>query len=505
MPTVERPPHIILICSDQHRADSISAYGNPVCRTPNLDRIAAQGVLLERCFAQNPVCSPQRSSLLTGRLSRNHGVYVNGIPLTRGLPTLADILAARGYRTAAFGKLHLAPQNEGVPPAPHYGFEHLEYLEDSKVGPYTEWVLSQFPEFEGYIIGTMFNLPNREQYWKGRRDFRKEYLHARERHVRPLEISGTCNWGFGHYNPMPEQSHQNAWIADRVLARLEACDPSEPQFLWVGFVDPHNPFDPPGRFQRMYPPESVDERIHRDGEEDLWPPHTRAFRRYYEVFTEQDWRILRALYYGSVAFMDEQIGRIVAAIEERLDMRNTILVYAADHGEILGDHGICGKCAYHYDSCIRVPMICRWDGHWGAGLREREITESTDLVPTLLEAVGVEDGPVMDGMSLGPLLRGERLAAPRGHAYSESYSGGPEDPTPAPITWAKTIRTDRWRATFYPNADYGELFDLANDPEEVYNLWFKPEQRAVVDEHRRILLNRLVMMDYPIRRSRSAV
>ncbi len=498
-------PNIVFICPDQHRADSIAAYGNPVCQTPNLDQLAQQGVLFERCFAQNPVCMPQRSSIMTGRLSRNHGVLTNGIPLRRDMPTLADILKADGYRTAAFGKTHLTPQEDGVPEAPHYGFEHLDSVEDCRVGPYLEWVLSEFPEYEGYIIGTLFNLPTNEQHWKGRRDFRKEYLQARRKHVQPLEISDTCNWGYGHYSPLPEEAHHNRWIADRVLSYLEKGDSSKPLFMWIGFVDPHNPFDPPERFRRMYPPQEVDERIHRDGEEDLWPPHTRAFREYYRSFTESDWRTLRALYYGSVTFMDQEIGRIIAALEEKLDMENTILVFVADHGEILGDHGIRGKTAYHYDSCIRVPLICRWDGHWAAGARESEITESTDLGPTLLEEAGVHHNTLMEGRSFAPLLRGEEWEEARGHAYSESYAGGPEDPTPAPITWAKTIRTDRWRATFYPSADYGELFDLRNDPEEVHNLWFRPEHREVIEEHRRILLDRLVMMDYPIARPERAV
>ena len=501
----ERRPNIVIICSDQHRADSVAAYGNPICRTPSLDRLARQGVLFERCFVQNPVCSPQRASIMTGLLSRNHGTLVNGIALRRNLPTLADMLRAEGYRTAAIGKTHLTAQNEGVPEPPFYGFERLEYLEDSKVGPYADWVLGEFPEYEGYIVGTMFNLPTRDEYWRGRRDFRREYLQAREAHVKPLQISPTCNWGFGHYNPMPEQAHQNRWIADRTLAYIGRCDPRDAHFLWVGFVDPHNPFDPPARFREMYPPDRVDGRIHRDGEEQLWPPHTKAFRKYYETFTESDWRILRALYYGSVTFMDQEIGRILAALDEKLDMENTIVVYTSDHGEILGDHGICGKTAYHYDSCIRAPLICRWDGHWEAGRREGEIVESTDLAATLLAAACVRGDAVMDGCSFEPLLRGQALPAPRGHAYSESYSGGPEDPTPAPITWAKTIRTDRWRATFYPNADYGELFDLKADPAEVHNLWFELACRDVVEEHRCILVNRLMMMDYPIRRGRHAV
>ncbi len=500
-----KPPNLILICSDQHRADSIGAYGNGVCQTPNLDKLAGQGVLFERCYVQNPVCSPQRASIMTGCLGRRHGVLNNGIPLTRELPTIADVLQSGGYRTAAFGKLHLRPQNEGVGSAPFYGFEHLAPVEDHKVGPYLDWVLAEYPQYEGYILGTLFNLPTDEAYWRGKRDLRQEYLEARKKHVTPLEISATCNWGFGHYNPMPAEAHQNRWISNQVRSYLDACDGDEPLFLWIGFVDPHNPFDPPEPFRGMYPPDKVDPRIFREGEQDQWTPPHRALYEYFKVFTEDDWRALRALYYGSVSFMDQEIGRIVAALEDKLDMSNTAIVYTADHGEILGDHGICGKSAYHYDSCIRVPLICRWDACWLPGARPREIIESTDLAATLLETMGIEARPVMDGKSFAPLLHGAHLADPRGHAFAESYAGGPEDPTPAPHTWARTIRTHRWRATFYPGAEHGELFDLENDPEEMTNLWASPEHRGVIEEHRRILLDRLILMDYPLRKRTHSV
>lgn len=498
-PGLQKLPNIVIICSDQHRAAAMGAYGNDVCRTRFLDRLAEQGSRFDRCYAQNPVCMPQRASLLTGCTSRNHGVRVNGIPLPRAVPTLADLLQAQGYRTAAVGKLHLSNQCDGVPEAPYYGFQRLESLEDSKVGPYLDWALHEFPEYEGYLVGTLFNLPTVEHYWRERRDFRRECLPARDRYVKPLEISDRCNWGFGHYSPLPPEAHQNSWIADRAIACMEAASASQPLFLWAGFVDPHNPFDPPTAYRQLYPPECVDPRIYHPGEEAGWTMHHRALQAYFANFHESDWQILRALYYASVTFMDEQIGRILAAAESRLDMENTIVVYLSDHGEILGDHGICGKCAYHFDSCIRVPLLARWDGHWEPGNAVSEIIESTDLTPTLLHAAGIEANVVMDGKSFLPLLHGEQEYHHRGHAYIESFSGGPEDPTPAPLTWARTIRSDRWRATFYPGNSRGELYDLRDDPHEVMNLWDNPMCHEVIEEHRRILLDRLILQDYPVR------
>jgi len=505
MPSSQSQPNIVVICSDQHRAAAIGAYGNTNCLTPTLDRLADAGTRFDRCFAQNPVCMPQRASIMTGCVSRNHGVRQNGIPLTRAVPTLADILQEHNYRTAAFGKLHLTNQGDGVPSAPYYGFQHVESVEDSSVGPYLDWALANFPEHEGYLLGTLFNIPANDTYWSGRRDLRKEYLQARECYVKPLEISETCNWGFGHYSPLPAAAHKNTWLADRTLSYLDNCDDDQPQFLWIGFVDPHNPFDPPAEFRDMYSPDAVDPMIYRQGEETGWSPHHRALHAYFAEFSDTDWRTLKTLYYASITFMDGQIGRIIDGLERKLDMENTIVVYLSDHGEILGDHGICGKCAYHYDSCIRVPMICRWDGHWRAGRAEAAIIESTDLTPTLLQAAGIAEHPIMDGQSFAPLLTGEALPHPRGHAYAESYTGGPEDPTPQPWTWARTIRSERWRATFYPQSDFGELYDLEHDPDELCNLWYEPQHRGIIEEHRRILLDRLILMDYPVRGRQGAV
>ncbi|MBI4025449.1 MAG: sulfatase-like hydrolase/transferase [Verrucomicrobia bacterium] len=494
------PPNIILICSDQHRADRIGAYGSRVCQTPNLDRLASEGVPFTRCYSQNPVCSASRSTIMTGWLSRNHRVLTNGPSLSRSIPTVADSLHGAGYRTAAFGKMHLTPHSAGAPQAPHYGFEHLECAEDSRIGPYLDWAIRTFPDYEGYLIGTLFNLPKEEAYWKGRRDFRKEYLQAREKFVKPLEISHTCNWGFGHYSPLPEAAHPNTWITNRAIAHLEAHDSKTPLLMWVSYVDPHNPFDPPKRFREMYRPEDVEACIGVDADESLLPPHTRAVRKYFKDFTEQDHRILRALYYGSITFMDEQIGRFLKALEQKLDMHNTLIVYLSDHGELLGDYGIYGKTAYHYDPCIRVPMIFRWSARWTAGRRESAIMELTDLAPTLLDAAGMKANTPMDGVSFAELLDGRANAPPRDHAFIESYAGAPEDPTPAPLTWAKTIRSSRWRATFYPGASHGELFDMESDPHELHNLWLDPKCREVIEEHRKLLLDRLMLADYPVRR-----
>jgi len=493
-------PNIILICSDQHRAANIGAYGSEVCRTPNLDRLAAQGTVFTRCYSQNPVCSPSRATILTGLLSRNHGVWANGPALSRSIPTIADTLKGNGYRTAAFGKMHLTPHSAGVPEAPYYGFDHLDGTEDNRIGPYLEWAFKNFPEFEGYLIGTLFNLPKNEQYWKGRRDFRKEYLQAREKYVKPLEISETCNWGFGHYSPLPEEAHSNVWITDRAIEYVERHDSTSPVLMWVSYVDPHNPFDPPKRFREMVRPEDVEACVGHKTDESLLSPHHRAARNYYMSFSERDHRILRALYYGSVTFMDEQIGRFLRTIERKLDMSNTIVLYLSDHGELLGDYGLYGKTAYHYDSCIRVPLIARWDGRWPVGRKENGIVELTDLTPTLLEATGTKPGFAKDGLSFVPSLDGRTSTPLREHAFIESYGGAPEDPTPAPLTWAKTIRSSRWRATFYPRADYGELFDMENDPQELRNLWFEPRLREVIEEHRKVLLDRLVMADFPLAR-----
>jgi arylsulfatase A-like enzyme len=404
------------------------------------------------------------------------------------------------------GKLHLTPQQEGVAEAPYFGFDRVEPVEDNSVGPYLDWALKNYPEHAGYLIGTLFNIPANPDYWKGRRDFRNEVQACRAAHVLPREISATCNWGFGHYSPLPEEAHKNTWITDRATGIVKGHDTGKPLCLWVGYVDPHNPFDPPGRFQRMYDPDAVDAPVYRPGEEAGWTPHHKALHAYTGAFTDRDWRVLRSLFYGSVTFMDEQIGRLLAAVESRLDMSNTIILYLSDHGDILGDHRIIGKNCYHYDGGIRVPLLARWDGRWKAGVKTDAFVEQPDIVPTLLQACGLDTTSSLppDGLSFAPVLDGSSQAGPRDHAFIESFSGAPEDRTPAPANWARTIRTEGWRATFYPGP-VGELYDLRNDPCESVNLFGDPRFGGVVEQHRRILVDRLTRLDYPLRKTHYAV
>jgi len=272
-------PNIVIICSDQHRADTIGSYGSKVCRTPNLDRLADQGVRFDRCYANNPVCSPSRATIMTGTQSRRHRVMRNGIPCRTDLPTFADVLKQEGYRTAAVGKMHLTPHNQGVAQAPFYGFDELENSEDPKIGPFLDWALENYPEYEGYFLGTLFNLPTNDDYWKGKRDFREEVLPCREKHLKPIEISDTCNWGYGHFSPLPEEAHQTTWITNRAIARVEEHDGEQPLLLWVGYQDPHNPFDPPKRFREMYDPDEMASPVGTETDDAKLPPHLQAFRQ----------------------------------------------------------------------------------------------------------------------------------------------------------------------------------------------------------------------------------
>mgnify|MGYP001036389305 CR=1 FL=1 len=250
-------PNIIIICADQHRADTIGSYGSTVCCTPALDRLAAQGVQFNRCYANNPVCAPSRATILTGLQSTNHGLLRNGYELSRQLPTLASTMQQHGYHTHAIGKLHLSPQEHGVDQAPYYGFNTLEPSEDPKIGPYLEWAIANFPEYANYLIGTLFNLPTNNGYWQGRHDYRDTYLSYRQKYVIPHEISDTCNWGHGHLSPLPAAAHQTTWITERAIAAINGRPADKPLLLWVGYQDPHDPYDPPAPWRDLYSPDTI--------------------------------------------------------------------------------------------------------------------------------------------------------------------------------------------------------------------------------------------------------
>jgi arylsulfatase A-like enzyme len=504
-------PNFLVVMTDQQRADHLGCAGHPALQTPNLDRLAAQGVRLNRAYVNNPVCMPSRSTLLTGQTPRGHGVRTNGINLDPAVPTMTEALRRAGYRTHAVGKIHVniyglpndadaqALDPAGFPesawmwsrrrvghlPLPYYGFQTAEITighGPGVGGDYRNWLEAAHPEAVPLMR-----------------------MEAAERPVSGAEQSAILN--------LPPELHYNSWVADRTIAFLEVqarTDQAQPFYLHCSFPDPHHPYCPPRAWADRYDPATMPPVTRRDGELDDLPPF---YRRTYEQgmplsgrgratkIRDDQLRDIQALTCAMVSFVDKQFGRVLATLE-RLGLReNTVIVFTSDHGDMLGDHWMLNKGPFHFDGLLRVPQIWSWPGHFPSAATSEALVSLLDFVPTILELAAVpplegtipprretaQELPPLPGVSLLPVLRGERTSVQDSVIIEndEDYLG----------LRLRTIVTDRFHMTVYPGQLYGELFDRQADPQQLCNRWPDPALTAVKATLTSELLHRLALTD----------
>jgi choline-sulfatase len=457
--------------------------------TPNLHRLAREGMRFTRCIAHNPVCMPSRASMLTGRSSRHHGVLLNGYELGHDLPTFAQVLQRNGVRTVGFGKFHLqchlrSAHNDVRP----YGFDEARVTEDIRAGDWLDWVRAERPEAYERALATVWPTPHLREYGPERENLLPKVLDAARRHPprRAAKLAWPCI--------VPEEATQTRWIGD--LACQEIGKAHAPFFLYVSFVAPHDPYDPPSRFLDRVDGSRIPEPVPAAWQNDPLAPA--LFRNSAGLeplvgLCADEWRTMRHYYLASLAFIDDQVGRIVQAIEERGLRDTTRVLFTSDHGDLLGDHGLPYKGAWHYDACVRVPLIA-----WGPGIRSGVCdapVETMDLYPTVLDLAGAKDSPATEGRSLMPWMRGERPARWRSEAYSESYA---TYDNVEQRNWARTVRTSDYRYTLYAAGGGEMLFDLRADPDEQRNLAGDPAYASVRHELRGRLLERIIGQDEPL-------
>ena len=331
-------PNILLLMTDQQRWDTLGCYGCRAIPTPALDGLAADGVVFERCYVNVPMCTPSRACMLTGRLPAGHGVYRIHDTLPADQVLLPAHLGGLGYQTALVGKLHTSGRGvERVERHPHDGFERYEWSIDPQVhldspfNAHVAWLREHHPEFLRRLLD-------------------------------------------GPQDHHPAAAHFSTWAAERAIAFLSERDADRPFFLNVSLFDPHGPyFD--------YPPEAG-ELVDLSRMPPVRPltaahePVPGGVARERELFhagqgrsrvpAQRDLAALRHGYLASIAFLDRQVGRIFAELE-RLDlMRDTLVLFVSDHGDMIGDLELIAKGAFFYDPCTRVPLILRLPGV-GAG------------------------------------------------------------------------------------------------------------------------------------------
>lgn len=469
--------NFLLITSDQHHWMTLG-YNDPAVKTPNLDRLARKGMLLDRAYASNPTCTPSRASIITGQMPSQHGAYVLGTKTPEEVVTFADVFSANGYETALVGKAHFQPVKgsdefpsiEAYPTLqnlefwekmnePFYGFDHIELARNHGDEPhigqhYLIWIQEKLKK-EG-------RNPDEWKQW-----FRKPTGDNKAQH--------------GEWN-MPEEYHMNTWIAERSNLLLEKYAHEGKHFiLWSSFFDPHPPYLVPGKWANMYDPEKIKspevaENDLKDMPEIYQMTQEKGadFSKYKDSemwsaglnYQQQPDEVKKqniALYYGMISMMDHYIGKILDKLEELGLDKNTVIVYTTDHGHLFGQHNLLEKGPFLFEDLVKVPFIASCPGLIPENTRSNALFSLIDLAPTFLELAGMDVPLTMTGMSQSTMWQGQEKVK-RDFVIVENHQ------QPYSL-YQKQLITDRYKITVYMNSTDGELFDLQNDPHENTNLW----------------------------------
>ena len=488
-------PNILLITTDQHRADHLGCAGDRLLVTPHLDSLAQRGVMFERCHVASPVCMPNRAAMMTGRVPSAAGVRMNGVPLSLQARTFVDQLREAGWQTALIGKAHLQPmtarpaawrgradspqaqaladlrdddayRQESVTrwadPAhrlrlPYYGFDHVQLcLEhgDQVGGDYERWLRAQGADPAG-LCGRANALPGKVpdvlDAWRTR---------------------------------LPEELHPTRYVALRTIEWLREHQRGnrreQPFFVHCSFPDPHHPFNPPGRYWGLFDPADVvlpphcgpavpqDVPLKRALHAELAAAKRPSGTSRAIAVTPDEARVAIALNHGAIAFIDEAVGRLTAHLRASGLDQSTVVIFTSDHGDFMGDHGLLNKGPLHYQGLVRVPFI--WaDPQERPGGRDQRLCSTLDLATTVLARCGLRSAHGLHGRDLrSPPGTGEREAVLIEEEAHHRYPGAP-----FPLR-VRTLVTGRWRLSVRADEDWGELYDLAGDPLEQNNLWADP-------------------------------
>ncbi|GFE50657.1 sulfatase [Roseobacter cerasinus] len=508
-------PNFLFIITDQHRADHLGCGGNPIVRTPNIDGLAARGTMWDRFYVANPICMPNRASIMTGRMCSAHGARHNGIPLSRDHTTFVELLRDAGYSTGLIGKSHLQSFT-GLPatnrfepaeglhaPSPHlrdaiknnrhtaeydlevapkwdkplaertggdfYGFEHVEVAADhgdQASGDYLLWARQQRADFD-QLVGPDNALPDNR-------------------------ITAPQAWR----TAVPEELYCTSWIAERSAAWLtERAADDAPFFLQMSFPDPHHPFTPPGRYWDMYDPADI-ALPDSFGQGDL--PPLRAMRQALAAgtdprdnqnpfaVTEDEARAIIALTYGMITMIDDAIGRVLTRLEALGLAENTVVIFTSDHGDYMGDHGLMLKLLLHYQSIIRVPFIWHDPATPAQGRIDPGLASSIDIAPTILARAGIQPYNGIQGRDLWSAPPPEAVIVEEDSQRAMTGFDRPQR--------VRTVVTDRHRMSLREGEDWHELYDLAADPGEMQNLYDASEGQPARQALTEIMLRRMIAL-----------
>ena len=433
--------NILLIFTDQQRWDTIAAAGNPHIKTPNLDRLAREGTLFSSAYTPSPVCVPARCSMHYGQYPMNTGCFENNYDMPTDRPSVADVLSSAGYRTHAIGKRHFTPDSQAS-----RGFQTLEkqeeIVDDASQDDYLQYL-------EACGCGYA---------------------------VEPYGVRGEAYY-VPQLSNLPPQHHPTQWAADCTVKWLETEGKGDqPFFLFSSFIHPHPPFSPPTPWHKLYRGPDMPLPKLPDGMESLYLYTNRIQNRYKGRDTGRDVgliRLMKAYYWASISFIDYQVGRIFQTLEKTGQLDNTLIIFAADHGDFLGDYNCFGKRSF-MDSCARVPMICRLPGTFEAGAVCDTPVNLVDIMPTALATAGVS-AKSLDGENLSKVADGTSARGVVFGHYQGAHAG---------IYMA--VSKD-WKYIWSAADNKEMLFDRIKDPDETRNRAYNVACGVAVRKMRKLL------------------
>lgn len=495
--TEAKQPNVLVVITDQQRADHVGFGGNGVVQTPALDALAARSVVFDRAYVANPVCSPNRSSILTGRMPSTHGVIFNDRALEWGAETFARRFRAAGYRTGLIGKSHLqlsvdrhlVPEagldaevdgfddenyrwefaerfmGDDDPPMPddYYGFGHVEFSTDHgtrMAGHHLRWAMAKGATLEECFPPMSAEAPGNRRSPRWWQIFQPTY---------------------------EPELHSTAFVGARTRAFIDGAHATgEPWLCWMAFPDPHHPLTPPGEWFDRHDPADIELPSTFGDRLDGAPSYLRAIRNRAEAplwplpFGTDDPLLVQeaiAATYGMIEFIDHEVGRTLDHLASLGVADDTIVIFTSDHGDIMGDHSLMVKGNIHYQGVLRVPLAISAPGVEPG--RAGGLASSLDLCPTLLDLCRVEGYRGIQGTSLRPLLEDPTVRV-REHLLVEDdlpelvsqITGNPGH--------MRTLVTEDARYT-RDSLGFEQLFDLAEDPDELHDRSkAEPERRAAL-------------------------
>lgn len=442
-------PNILFICTDYQRGVDGPSLGTPFLDMPAFYRLCKEGMVFTRHYSTAPICMPARYTWLTGRYPHYHGAWDNTrnwIP--EKTPILVELLKAAGYKTIGVGKMHVKPWNRDI------GFDKWISVDRKRNGKRDAVIDDDYSKFL-------------DQHGMNRWNYLKLQSES--------EIFGVYDW------PYDEKFHIDYYVGDQAKRIIKKNELKEPFLMWISFNGPHNPWDPPAEYSEPYKKMKLPLGNTFPGELATKPKdHTRVRNNYtpqvprlIDANPERRDEIIhriRAGHYGGLTYIDRQLEKIFNALEDKGLFDETIIIYSSDHGAHLGDHNLIHK-GTHYDSSARVPFVVRYPKKIEPKQTDA-FSSHVDLMPTLLDLADIPIQKSLEGKSLVPILSGKEESV--------------QDKVFIEIRGTTSIVTDDWKMGINPKDQDGDLYDLKNDPNELYNLFGKPEyaeiQTKLVDE-----------------------